>query len=112
MLEAILRLARDAGLCRRLGAGARRRIDARGFTWRDNARRIAGLFKEGRGAVESILFVMSQIGILAVMHWAATNDAALAADQGLVRHARFRRGRRGGGRRASRGQAPKAALTF
>jgi glycosyltransferase involved in cell wall biosynthesis len=43
MLEAILRLAQDSGLRRRLGAGARRQIDERGFTWRDNARRVAGL---------------------------------------------------------------------
>ena len=43
MLEAILRLVQDAGLRRRLGAGARRQIDERGFTWRDNARRVAGL---------------------------------------------------------------------
>jgi glycosyltransferase involved in cell wall biosynthesis len=52
MLEAILRLVQDAGLRRRLGAGARRQIDERGFTWRDNARRVAGLaaglIKEGR----------------------------------------------------------------
>jgi glycosyltransferase involved in cell wall biosynthesis len=43
MLDAILRLVRDAGLRRRLGTGARRQIDERGFTWRDNARRVAGL---------------------------------------------------------------------
>ncbi|HEY1505986.1 MAG TPA: glycosyltransferase family 4 protein [Stellaceae bacterium] len=43
MLEAILRVVRDAALRRRLGAGARRQIDERGFTWRDNARRVAGL---------------------------------------------------------------------
>lgn len=43
MLDAILRLARDAGLRRRLGAAARRQIDERGFTWRENARRVAAL---------------------------------------------------------------------
>ncbi len=43
MLEAILRLAQDTALRRRLGAGARRQIDERGFTWRDNARRVTGL---------------------------------------------------------------------
>ncbi|HLI20741.1 MAG TPA: glycosyltransferase, partial [Stellaceae bacterium] len=54
MLDAILRLARDAGLRRRLGAAARRQIDERGFTWRENARRVAALGielmdRQGRG---------------------------------------------------------------
>jgi glycosyltransferase involved in cell wall biosynthesis len=52
MLEAILLLVRDPGLRRRVGVGARRQIDERGFTWRDNARRVAGLaaglIQEGR----------------------------------------------------------------
>lgn len=43
MLDAVLRLVGDAGLRRRLGMGARRQIDERGFTWRENARRVAGL---------------------------------------------------------------------
>jgi glycosyltransferase involved in cell wall biosynthesis len=43
MLDAVLRLASDAGLRRRLGAAARRQIDERGFTWRENARRVAAL---------------------------------------------------------------------
>jgi glycosyltransferase involved in cell wall biosynthesis len=43
MLAAVLRLVHDAGLRRRLGAAARRQIDERGFTWRENARRVAGL---------------------------------------------------------------------
>jgi glycosyltransferase involved in cell wall biosynthesis len=37
---AVLRLARDEGYRLRLGAAARRRIAERGYTWRDNARRI------------------------------------------------------------------------
>lgn len=43
MLDATLRLVRDAGLRRRLGATARRQIDERGFTWHENARRVAAL---------------------------------------------------------------------
>ncbi|HVA13659.1 MAG TPA: glycosyltransferase family 4 protein [Stellaceae bacterium] len=53
MLDAVLRLAQDAGLRRRLGAGARRSLDERGFTWRENARRVAalgaGLTADGAG---------------------------------------------------------------
>ncbi|HEV8014149.1 MAG TPA: glycosyltransferase family 4 protein [Stellaceae bacterium] len=43
MIDAILRCAADSGLRRRLGAAARRQIDERGFTWRDNGRRVAAL---------------------------------------------------------------------
>ena len=43
MLDAILRLVRDSGLRRRLGMAARGLIDERGFTWRENARRVAAL---------------------------------------------------------------------
>ena len=43
IFEAIRRLAGDEALRRRLGTAARRRIDQRGFTWRENARRVAGL---------------------------------------------------------------------
>lgn len=43
MLDAILRLAQDGVLRRRLGAAARQQIDQRGFTWRENARRVAAL---------------------------------------------------------------------
>lgn len=46
MLDAVLRLVRDAGLRRRLGLAARRQIDERGFTWRENARRVAALGTE------------------------------------------------------------------
>jgi glycosyltransferase involved in cell wall biosynthesis len=43
MLAAILTLASDPDLRRRLGAAARRQIDQRGFTWAANARRVAAL---------------------------------------------------------------------
>ncbi len=43
MLDAVLRLVRDGGLRRRLGATARELIDERGFTWRENARRVGAL---------------------------------------------------------------------
>ncbi len=43
MATAILRLASDADLRRRLGTAARRQIDERGFTWEANARRVAGI---------------------------------------------------------------------
>lgn len=46
MLDAVLRLVGDTGLRRRLGLAARRQIDERGFTWRENARRVAGLGAE------------------------------------------------------------------
>jgi glycosyltransferase involved in cell wall biosynthesis len=54
MLDAILRLARDTGLRRRLGAAARQQIHQRGFTWSENARRVAALAialtdRQGRG---------------------------------------------------------------
>ncbi|MFL6199622.1 MAG: glycosyltransferase family 4 protein [Thermoanaerobaculia bacterium] len=48
--DAVLELARDAELRRRLGAAARRRIFERGYLWEENARRVeelmAGLRKQ------------------------------------------------------------------
>ena len=46
MLEATLRLVADAGLRRRLGVAAKAQIDERGFTWRQNARRVAAMSME------------------------------------------------------------------
>ena len=43
MTGAIAQLARDEGLRARLGEGARRSIDERGYTWKENARRVAAL---------------------------------------------------------------------
>jgi glycosyltransferase involved in cell wall biosynthesis len=43
MTGAIARLARDEGLRARLGEGARKGIDERGYTWKENARRVAAL---------------------------------------------------------------------
>ena len=43
MLAALLRLVQDGRLRRHLGQGARRQIDVRGFTWADNARRVAAI---------------------------------------------------------------------
>jgi len=43
MTGAIARLARDEDLRARLGEGARKGIDERGYTWKENARRVAAL---------------------------------------------------------------------
>lgn len=43
MTAAIARLARDEGLRARLGQGARNAIEERGYTWKENARRVAAL---------------------------------------------------------------------
>jgi glycosyltransferase involved in cell wall biosynthesis len=43
LVDALGRLARDAALRAELGAGARRAIDERGFTWRHNAERVLAL---------------------------------------------------------------------
>jgi len=43
MTGAIARLAGDENLRARLGEGARKAIDERGYTWRENARRVAAL---------------------------------------------------------------------
>ncbi len=43
MTAAIARLARDETLRARLGEGARRSIDERGYTWKENARRVGAL---------------------------------------------------------------------
>ena len=43
MTAAIARLARDEGLRARLGMGARKGIDESGYTWKENARRVAAL---------------------------------------------------------------------
>jgi glycosyltransferase involved in cell wall biosynthesis len=48
MASAILRLANDAGCRDRLGSAAHAAIDARGFTWRANAERIAALAQQYR----------------------------------------------------------------
>lgn len=48
MWEAVLRLAADAGLRRRLGAAARAEIIARDLTWAGNARRVSALVEELR----------------------------------------------------------------
>jgi glycosyltransferase involved in cell wall biosynthesis len=46
MLDAVLRLVADAGLRQHLGRGARRQIENGGFTWRQNAQRVAALGTE------------------------------------------------------------------
>jgi len=43
MTAAIARLAQDDGLRARLGAGARNAIEERGYTWKENARRVSAL---------------------------------------------------------------------
>jgi len=43
MTAAIARLAQDDGLRTRLGAGARNAIEERGYTWKENARRVSAL---------------------------------------------------------------------
>jgi glycosyltransferase involved in cell wall biosynthesis len=43
MTIAIAQLARDEGLRARLGEGARKGIDEKGYTWKENARRVAAL---------------------------------------------------------------------
>jgi glycosyltransferase involved in cell wall biosynthesis len=50
MASAILRLANNVGYRDQLGRAARAAIDARGFTWRANAERIAALAQQHRRA--------------------------------------------------------------
>jgi glycosyltransferase involved in cell wall biosynthesis len=43
--EAVIEIARETGLRKRLEAGARRTIIERGYTWADNAGRVGTLYR-------------------------------------------------------------------
>jgi glycosyltransferase involved in cell wall biosynthesis len=50
----IVRLCADQALRRRLGDAASATIDTRGYTWDDNARRVAALVTQTRGLPEAV----------------------------------------------------------
>lgn len=54
---AVLELARDPGLRRRLGAAARREVGERGLFWEENARRVEEMVKSARGLQGDVLLL-------------------------------------------------------
>jgi glycosyltransferase involved in cell wall biosynthesis len=54
---AVLRLARDPGMRRRLGAAARRDVEERGLFWEENARRVEEMVESARGLHGDLLLL-------------------------------------------------------